>query len=115
MLQIRKEQMATFGSSLREQADQALVKYAMMRFPTEFPPFQEAKTREFVAKIRATAKQYGVEKENDVATFLDFTVMYGADFPIAPWAEDVLSCGGMHGPDKMALLRFRVQETGVRL
>jgi hypothetical protein len=115
MFQIRKEQLTSFDLSLREQSDRTLVKYAMTRFPSEFPVTENAKTLEFVKQLREKAKQFGVEKENDVATFLDFVVMYGEDFPSASWAEDVLTCDGMHGPDKMALLRFRVQEAGVKL
>ncbi|MCB9926124.1 MAG: hypothetical protein H6822_28505 [Planctomycetaceae bacterium] len=107
--------MQAFSSSLVDQADQRLVEYAKQRFPNEFQNIGDPTLLEFVKRVRATAGLYGIEKENDVATFLDFSVMYGENFPQAPWADDILTCDALHGPDKMAVLRFRVRETGVNL
>jgi hypothetical protein len=70
---------------------------------------------EFVQTVRKTAREYEIEKENDVATFLDFTVMYGQDFPKSDWAKDILSCNELQGPAKMTILRHQVTETGVKL
>jgi hypothetical protein len=68
-----------------------------------------------VEQIRRRAQQYGITKENDVATFLDLTIMYGPDFPRASWASDILREEKILGPYKMALLRQRVRKSGVDL
>jgi len=115
MLLIRQEQMDTFSLLDVDKANQKLVLYAQQRFPNEFSHANDMTILEFVQRIRAVGAQYGVQRENDVATFLDFAVMYGEDFHQATWAEDVLNCVDMHGPDKMELLRFRIRETDVDL
>ena len=107
--------MQAFSSSQSAQANQHLVRYAQQRFPSEFKQNEDPRLLQFVEKVRATAGRYGIEKENDVATFLDFTVMFGLDFPKSAWAEDILNCDTLYGPDKMAVLRHRVSETGTKL
>jgi len=115
MFKIRKEQMQAFSSSQIDHADHKLIKYGRQRFPGEFQDTDDPTMLEFVKEVRAKAGRYGIEKENDVATFLDFTVMYGPGFPQDEWAAGVLNCDALYGPDKMSVLRHRVTETGVEL
>lgn len=60
------------------------------------------------------ARRYGIEREDNVATFLDLTVMYPS-FPDLRWAIDVLKANTLHGPDKMAMLRDRVARQGIEI
>jgi hypothetical protein len=115
MLQIRGEQVRTFTCVMIDRANETLAGYARRRFPTVFAGRPDAELRDLARGVRATANRYGVTREDNVATFLDFTVMYGPDWPAAAWAADVLTCQALHGPDKVALLRHRVERTGVTL
>ncbi len=115
MLKIRKEQMGAFSAALTREANRRLAAYARQRFPRGFKQADDAALYEFAGKVRITAKQYGIDKENDVATFLDFTVMYGEEFPTSSWAADVLQNDALLGPSKITILRQRVRATGVNL
>lgn len=115
MLRVRPDQIKALSAAQVIQADLRLVAYGRQRFPSEFEGHDQETMLTIVRRIRVAAAAYGIQKENDVATFLDFTVMYGDKFPEAAWASDILNCDALYGPDKMAVLRFRVRETGVNL
>jgi hypothetical protein len=89
--------------------------YARKRFPKVFEKVDEAAASRLVDQVRRTAERYGIKSEDNVATFLDFTIMYGKEFHKAPWASEVLLNGAIRAPDKMALLKDRVRQTGVTL
>jgi hypothetical protein len=115
MLQIRNQQFDKFSDTLRDRANLGLAEYARKRFPRKFATTAEEDLVALASRVRMTAKTYGIEREDNVATFLDFTVMYGEEFHRDPWAAGVLKNRAMHGPDKMALLRYQVELTGVTL
>lgn len=115
MIRIRSELMNELSSHSLATANVALIDYARKRFPEEFIITADSEMLEFVKRIRSLAGRYGIDREDNVATFLDLSVMYGEDFHESPWASEVLSTDALHGPDKMALLRHRVGETGVNL
>jgi hypothetical protein len=115
MFTVRNQQVETLTVSLREQSNARLAVYAKERFPRKFAHSPGEDLSALARRVRKTANLYGIERENDVATFLDLTVMYGDDFHHAPWATSVLSNEAMHGPDKMAMLRYQVRLTGVDL
>ena len=94
-------------------SDELLSRYLSARFPQNFPTPEEAAA--IVRQARARAERYGVVRDDDLATFLDLSVLYGDRFDSADWACDVLSCDRLHGPDKMAILRDRVRSSGVAL
>jgi hypothetical protein len=113
-MQIRREQMNGLRAWAEGRADARLVEYLRGRFPSSYASAKQDDLLDFVRSRRERAHEYGIEREENVADFLDFVTMYGDGFPHQPWALDVIS-SGLHGPDKMALLRRRVEETGVRL
>jgi hypothetical protein len=115
MLEIRGEQVEAFAAAMTARADAGLAGYARRRFPPEFAGRPDADVLAFVRRVRAAARGHGVEREDDVSAFLDFTVMYGPDFPAAPWAADVFAAAALSGSDRMAELRRRVRATGVEL
>ena len=112
---IRADQLKALSLPLETQANQRLTRYARQRFPVEFQPISESALLTFAESIRARAMQFGIEHERDVATFFDLAVMYGQEFDEAAWAADILTCDALHGPDKMVLLRHRVQTSGLGL
>jgi hypothetical protein len=115
MLQIRADQLKALSLAQESRANRVLVSYVMERFPAEFQERNDPSVLEFVQGVRSAARQFGIEREDNIATFLDMTVMYGQDFPTAPWARDILVSEALHGPDKVALLRHRIEQTGVTL
>jgi hypothetical protein len=112
---ISSTQITAFQNSIQERFDHELMEYAQRRFPTVFQAVAESQLLALVRQVRETANRFGVDRQDNLATFLDFWVMYGADFHAASWASDILSCNELHGPDKMAVLRSRVEATGVTL
>lgn len=100
---------------MRHKANLELIEYAKKRFPKVFEKVDATRAYKFVDHVRTTAQGYDIEREDNVATFLDFTIMYGLDFHKAVWANDVLSSRTMRPPDKIALLKYRVRQSGVTL
>ena len=92
-----------------------MANYIRRRFPTELGRIAESDLLELIAARRVAARQYGIEREDNVATFVDLSVMYGESFVDAEWARPILDCTSLHGPDKIALLRARVEESGASL
>ena len=112
---LRSAQIEALRTSLEGRFDRNLVEYAQRRFPAVFQTDTQDRLLVFVRQVRETAARFGVDRQDNLAIFLDFWVMYGVLFYAAPWASDILSCNDLHGPDKMAVLRSRVEETGVTL
>jgi hypothetical protein len=115
MLRIRPEQVNALTAAMRDQANVRLAEYARKRFPTVFQKTSDKELRAFVEKVRAQAKKYGITREDNVATILDFAVMYGEGFDEASWASEILASQVLHGPDKVAILRQRVRSSGADL
>ena len=114
-IQIRSEQMAEFAVQRIAEANQKLPEYLRRRFPTRLGDKQHSELVEFVLRCRDEAKQYGIEREDCIATYMDLWMMYGAEFAHSDWAIDVMTCDSLHGPDKLAILRHRVAISGVEL
>lgn len=110
---IKTSQLDSIAISMEEFANAKLVVYSKQRFPNM--PVVTMFTIDDVRKVRDAAKQYKIFKENDVATFLDFSIMFGNDFHTDSWAHPTLICKALHGPDKMALLRHMVRQSGIIL
>lgn len=112
---IRSRQMEAFRASRDEELDRNLTVYARQRFPETFQSVSDERLLAYVRQVRETAGEFGVDRRDNVATFVDFSVMYGPDFYASPWASDIMFCDALHGPDKIAILRSRVEETGIVL
>lgn len=113
-MRIRSKQMDEFRVLAEEQANLRLVDYLYTRFPEACGRSTHEQLLNFVRAQRLQARQYGIEREDNLANFLDFSAMYGVDFPEQAWARDVMK-SSLHGPDKMVVLCARVEETGVVL
>ena len=115
MLKIRPEQFQALAADVRERANRELVNYARRRFPAKLAPREDYEVEAIVVGVRQVAQLYGIAREDNVATFLDLTMMYGENFYKDRWAAEVLTNDAMHGPDKMVLLRHKVRLTDVIL
>jgi hypothetical protein len=103
-----------FATAQTARANEALVEYLQQRFPAQFGTQPREDTLEIVRAARMKARKFGIEREDNLATFLDLTVMYPG-FPDLRWAINVLNANTLHGPDKMAMLRDRVGRQGVEI
>lgn len=102
------------ASAQASRANDALTDYLRQRFPDQFRTQVRKHILEIVRAARVKANSYGIEREDNVATFLDLVVMYPG-FPELRWAIDVLNAKTLHGPDKMALLRDRIERQGTKI
>lgn len=114
MLKITRDQLNHFQAIAEDQANARMVKWLKLRFPMATSRTSDDELLVFVKSQRLQARDYGIEREDSFAAFLDFVVMYGTDFPQQNWAVDVMT-SNLHGPDKVALLQSRIESTGVGL
>ena len=114
-MKILQQQLNALRQMLVERANRNLADYARRRFPQQFEARSFEEIFALISRVRAAANGHGIEREDDVATFLDLTVMYGADFDRSTWAREVITASTLHGPDKMAVLRHLVTRAGATL
>lgn len=116
MLTIRKRNLEVLSESIRRGRTNRLTQYIMDRFPHVFHVNNdEEQVRGIVERGNASAAEYGITNEDDVALFVDLTVMYGEDFHKEPWAADVLASDKLTPREKMWELRHRVGESGAMM
>ena len=111
MLTIRKKNQIVLSEALQKNMGPRLVKYVLCRFPNVYGKDAEA-ARALVDRVTPVAAEYGIKKEEDVAVFLDLSVMYGEDFHRDEWASDVLADEALAPSKKMDELRERVFQSG---
>jgi hypothetical protein len=112
---IRPEQQDALAQDSLRRSNQAMAAYARRRFPSIFDTTPEDVLLKNVQEIRTRAGAAGFDREDHVARYLDFTVMYGAEFPESDWAKPILTNPSL-GPDhKISALTKQVEESGVQL
>jgi hypothetical protein len=109
MFVMRKGQFDALEISVIAQANARLAQYARNRFPGQFRDKSEGDLIAFAAEIRRRAGHFGITAEADLATVLDLSVMYGADFYAADWVRDVFAVPDWDGAHKLEVLRTRVR------
>lgn len=92
-----------------QQADFELVAHARQRFPEHLAKVDDRQLRDFVASVRKLAAGYDVVNQDDVATAVDLTIMYGEDFYRQEWASDIFDVASWSSADMMSALRDRVR------
>jgi hypothetical protein len=115
MLNIRLEQFQALTTAVGDRANRELAHYARSRFPAKLAEIVDSELLAIVVRVRQVAQSYAIDREDNIATFLDLTMMYGEDFHKDRWAAEVLTSDALHGPDKMVLLRHKVRLTNVLL
>lgn len=114
MLQISGAVMDSFQA----EATKRVVCWHSDRLLARFPVLSSRTPEQhyaFAARNRLRAIGMGIEAEEDIATFLDCTVMYGEDFIRKPWASEILELGELPGGDRAELLRVALADIGVAL
>ena len=115
MLTVRPESLETMQRGRMAEADRLLVEYAQKRFPSVFTPQNAGRTLKLVEQIRERAASYAITREDNVATMMDLSTMYGLNFDKADWATRVLSNSRLAGPDKVSALQRRIRRQGVKI
>lgn len=109
-MRINAAQLTALCARLESDADAEMVAWLRRRYPAYCSTAPEAVLRALVERERRAARAWGIEREDDLATFLDCVAMYGPDFARQAWAVPVLA-SSLHGPDKMAILRNRIERS----
>jgi hypothetical protein len=86
-----------------------LMRYARDRFPAYFKSRSSEELGTFCDGVRELARRLGITANSDLATVLDLTIMYGAQFHEARWASDVFSVRDWSGAEKIRVIRSRVR------
>ena len=71
-----------------------MVSHLSSTFPTQTKSMEVEAIRDLVQDGMARAGQYGITSERDIRRYLEYMVMYGADFdnaPETPWAGKILN------------------------
>jgi hypothetical protein len=103
MLVIRKEQMEAFSAYMMRQFEERMAAHLRVAFPEQMGEISETELQQAVRARIAEATSYGLDYEDEIERYLDYTVIYGAEFPRMPWASAILATGES-GPTKVTLL-----------
>src|SRR5262245_66148877 len=104
MLKIRKVQMKTLSEYTLGQFEHRMTVHLRTTFPKQTADLQEEELRVKVHIGVARAAQYNVTAEDDVRRYLEYMIMYGADFdtnPQSAWAGGILRTQDISGGEKM--------------
>ena len=104
MLTIRKQQLEALRRHMRTQFEANMVSHLRFTFPTQTKPMEGEGLRDLVQHGMARADQYGITSERDIRRYLEYMVMYGADFDIAPempWIGKILNDASLSVPQKL--------------
>jgi hypothetical protein len=103
MLVIRDEQMEAFGAYMMRQFEERMAAHLRAAFPEQIGEMPETELRQAVRARIAQSASYGLNYEDEIERYLDYTVIHGAEFPRMPWASEILKTGES-GPTKVRLL-----------
>jgi hypothetical protein len=87
-----------------------MVKHLRVRFPQETHDVSDEKIHERVRQGIDNANAYGIEYENDIRSFLEYSMIYGPnmdDNPEAAWIGEILRMENLDGRTKINLLDER--------
>ena len=102
MLTIRAEQMRAFGEAMRRDFETRMVAYLRGKFKAQTARYSGEQLVAVVREGIASADPYGITIEKDVSRFIEYSVLYGADFHTRlGWVATVLQTRGINGTQKM--------------
>lgn len=98
MLIIRDEQMEALGLYMRRVFEERMVQHVKDAYPGRYQTLTEGglgdkNVRALIRKGIDKAAGYGVEKEGNVTTFIEWMLEYGPDFEVQEeraWMKDIL-------------------------
>ncbi len=104
MLKIRAEQMAILEAYMVRQFENKIIVHLRKNFPHETQELADDELRSFIQVGISRAKEYGVELEKDIQSYLEMMMIYGVDFDTNPkttWAGEILRTKNINGTTKM--------------
>ena len=104
MLKISDEQMQHFGTLLRGQFEQRIVKHLRKKFPARTQALSDEKIQGVVQTGIKDAESYGIEYENDIRRFIEYLVIYSTQQSTrkeTQWIANVLQQDELDGTAKM--------------
>jgi hypothetical protein len=107
MLKIRTEQFEAFQNYSRAQFEKSMVSHLRERFLAETAGLSDDGLLGKVQEGMKQAKCYGIETEAHIRSYLELTMIYGADFdrsPNTPWAGRILRDHRLTADDKIQKL-----------
>lgn len=100
---IRREQMAMFRAYARQQFEKRMAAHLRRAFPQQTDSMTESDLRAAVHTRTDDSISYGLDYEDEIERYLDYTVIYGLEFPALRWARAILTTGEP-GPTKLRQL-----------
>jgi hypothetical protein len=107
MLTIRKDQMTVLGDYMMRRFEKRMATHLEDAFPEQLKVMTPVAVMEMIRAEIAKANGYGLEYEDEIELYLEYTVIYGRDFDTNPktsWAGEILR-GDEYGPAKVRLLQ----------
>jgi hypothetical protein len=106
---IRKDQTDAFHQRMAQSFEDRMVAHVNQAFPAKAQGLGDAKLREEIQYGTTRAKQYNIESERDVASFIGLMFLVRRDFdtsPETPWARTILA-------DKSSSAENRLRRLGL--
>lgn len=96
--------MQHFGTHLRGQFEQRIVKHLRKKFPVRTQALSDEKIQGVVQTGIKDAESHGIEYENDIRRFIEYLVIYGTQLSTrkeTQWIANVLQQDELGGTVKM--------------
>jgi hypothetical protein len=107
MLIIRDEQMDVLRAHMRRQYEQHIVKHLREKFPDRTKDLPDKRIRDTMQNGMKKAEGYGLEYEDDIRRFIEYSVMYGTksdNQEETRWIGDILQRNDLDGTAKMDMI-----------
>jgi hypothetical protein len=101
---VRESQIAAFQEQNLGRFENETVQRLRAGHPEETAEMTDVELRQLAADGVPVAFSYGITLESDVARFLEYLFLYGADFydqPKFQWARNILTSTKLNGTEKM--------------
>jgi hypothetical protein len=103
MLTIRDAQMKVFGQLMQRQFEARMLQRLRSAYAACLGQRSDHDILSLIRDGIARSERFEVVRERDVARFIEYMVIYGADFDQSQaWAAEILSTPGINGAQKMA-------------
>ena len=114
MLIIRKEQEKEFAKIALRRFEESMVSHVKENWPEEYKKLGAEAVRESILKGVTNAAKYGIEREYDIARYLNVMYALGHDFDTDgarfPWAAEILMDSELNGREKTDKLCKRAEQ-----
>ena len=112
---ISHRQMEVFSQNHRRTGNLRIAEYIDARFPGLLETRDAEERIAIVEKYRRLAAEWKLFDDDQIGYYMDLTVMYGASFPQIPALHAILSADALAPTEKIARIKFLLQQNGVVL